>query len=444
MLFAMAWKFNSSRKRNPRFLVSPVEPLEERSLLSSAAVILWQMDPQIALDPAHGDQPDLPNTPAYVNPPGGYGLTLDASHSSGVLPTSTFTWTVTASGGRVTHLTGEQPALSLPQGNYKVKLQASGLAGTTKPVTTTTTIQVKDVLIVSIGDSYASGEGNPVVPANESTTGAHWAYSPDPAMNLQNADAHRSTISGPARVALELQEENPHEAVTFVSVANSGATISQGLLGPMPSIGNPSVQLPAEITEVKQIIGNRPTNVLTLSVGADDIGFAGEVESLVENTATGSPSLAAIQSSVDADLKALPGLYSKLNKAIKGLSAGKVVVTDYPDQTRNQNGVVSAIPGPLGTTLISTSDAQFASQTITVPLNNAIAAAAKANHWALVDISAAFSTHGYPSTDTWIRQLDESLEMEGSVDGFFHPNAMGEQAIAQLLLAAYQRGTAKA
>ena len=140
-------------------------------------------------------------------------------------------------------------------------------------------------------------------------------------------------------------------------------------------------------------------------------------------------------------MKALPGLYSKLNKAIKGLHAGKVLVTDYPDQTRNQNGVVSSIPGPLGTTLISTSDAQFLSNTITIPLNNAIAAAAKANHWTFVDILAAFSTHGYPSTDTWIRQLDQSLEMEGSVDGFFHPNAIGEQAIAQLLLAAYERTT---
>jgi lysophospholipase L1-like esterase len=441
MFFATAWTSPSARKRNPRILVASVEHLEIRSLLSSAAVILWQMDPQIALDQAHGDQPDLPNTSAYVNPAGGYGLTLDASHSSGVLPTSTFTWTVTGSNGHATHRKGIHPSLSLPQGKYKVTLQATGLADTTKPVTTSTTIQVKDILIVSIGDSYASGEGNPVVPANESPDGAQWAYSPNRTMNLQNAEAHRSTISGPAEFALQLQEENPHEAVTFVSVANSGASIRQGLLGPMQSIGNPSVRLPAEIAEVKQIIGNRPINVLTLSVGANDIGFVSQVESLIENTATGSPSLAAIQSSVNSNLKTLPGLYSKLNKAIKGLDAAQVLVTDYPDLTRNQNGVVSSIPGSLGTTLISTSDAQFASNTITIPLNKAISAAAKASYWTFVDILAAFSTHGYPSTDTWIRQLGESLEMEGSVDGLFHPNAVGEQSIAGLLLAAYEGTT---
>ncbi len=125
-------------------------------------------------------------------------------------------------------------------------------------------------------------------------------------------------------------------------------------------------------------------------------------------------------------------------KAIKKLRAGKVLITDYPDQTRNQNGVVSSIAGPPGATLFNLSDAQFFSASIAIPLNNAIAAAATANHWKFVDIFNAFLTHGYPSTDTWIRQYDQSLALEGNRDGFFHPNAVGEQAIAQQLLAAYQ------
>ena len=132
MMFAKAWKSRSSRKHKPRNLLSSDELLEARSLLSSTAVIVWQMDPQIALDPAHGDEPDLPNTAAYVNPPGGYGLTLDASHSTGIRPTSKFSWTVAGSSGQVTHLAGEHAALGLPQGQYTVKLQASGLAGTRK------------------------------------------------------------------------------------------------------------------------------------------------------------------------------------------------------------------------------------------------------------------------------------------------------------------------
>jgi lysophospholipase L1-like esterase len=437
MFFPTARNVRSSRSLRPRILRSTVECLEFRTLLSSAAVIQWMMTPQIAPDPAHGNQPDLPNTPSYVNPSGGYPLTLNASASKGIEPSTTFSWKVTGAKGFSKTLSGEDPGLSLQQGSYKVTLKASGLSGSNKPVTTSTTIQVKDVLIVSIGDSYASGEGNPVVPGIISP---EWAFSPDPAMNTQNADAHRSTISGPAQFALQLQQANPHEAVTFVSVANSGASIAQGLLGPMTSIGDSSVQLPAEIAEVKQIIGNRHIDDLTLSVGGNDVGFVADLESLIENTATFGfyPSLSSIQTQVTAALKSLPTQYAQLGKAIKGLNPTKVQVTNYPDLTHDQNGAVAAIPGPLDTTLISLADAQFASTQILAPLDAAVATAAKANHWTLASITAAFNTHGYPSTNTFIRQLDESIEMEGSADGTFHPNAAGEAAIAAQILAAYK------
>lgn len=107
---------------------------------------------------------DLPNTPEYVNPPGGYNVLLDASHSVGILPGTTFSWTVTNPGGQATSLSGEHPNINLPQATYSVRLTATGLSGKSRPVSTSTKVQVKDVLIVSIGDSYASGEGNPVVP----------------------------------------------------------------------------------------------------------------------------------------------------------------------------------------------------------------------------------------------------------------------------------------
>jgi len=442
MQFLPRWHRNSSRpRRSFKALKSKIETLEARTLLSSAAVIRWSMLPQIARDPLHGNEPDLPNTYAYVNPPDGYPVLLNASHSVGIQRATTFSWTVTSSTGHSTRLSGEDPSIDLQQGSYQVALTATGLRNTKQPLSAVTNIQVKDVLIVSIGDSVASGEGNPVVPG---ILFPEWAYSPDAAMNTENADAHRSTISGPAQFALELQEANPHEAVTFVSVANSGASIPVGVLGPMTSIGDSSVQLPTEIDELKQIIGIRHIDVLTVSVGADDIHFSTLAEDLIENTQFGSPSLNSIQSQFSTDLSQLPSHFVLLAQAIQGLSPSQVLVTPYPDLTRNQFGNVAALPLGLGVSLVNLADARFASSQLVAPLNAAVATAANQYNWTLVTkILTDFRTHGYPSTSRWFRTLGESYEMQGDYDGTFHPNAAGQLDIAQNLLAAYRASLGK-
>jgi hypothetical protein len=423
-------------RRARRRLEVRVEALEPRSLLSSVAVIQWQMAPQIAPDPNHGGAPDLPNTSAYVNPPNGYEVLLDASHSRGIGRSSTFTWTISQSGNVVTTVQGEKPDVDLPEGTYTVQLQAYKLRGMTGPVVVSNTVVVKDILIVSIGDSYASGEGNPVVPGYFGIGSPQWAYSPDPAMELENANAHRSTVAAAAQFALALQKSNPHEAVTFISVADSGASISQGLLGPMASIGDPSYPLPAEIDEVHQIIGSHPINVLTLSIGGDDIGFSTRIEQLIENTELGSPSLSTIQSQVNADLATLPQQFAMLDQAIKGLNPGKVLITGYPDLTRNSRGKVAPIVF-LGFDIISAQDAKFAANSIIAPLDQAVETAARANDWTYVNYSADFRTHGYPSSNSWIRDLNDSEEIEDSFDGAFHPNAAGHRDIAKRLFQAY-------
>jgi lysophospholipase L1-like esterase len=257
-------------------------------------------------------------------------------------------------------------------------------------------------------------------------------------MNTENADAHRSTIAAPAQFALQLQQSDPHEAVTFVSVANSGASIPVGVLGPMPSVGDSSHQLPAEMAELRQIIGTRHIDVLTVSVGADDIGFATLAEDLIENTEIGHPSQASILARFRTSLAALPQHYAALAQAIQALDPGQVLMTGYPDLTRNQHGRVAAFLGPGDITLISKRNARLASRKIIPALDAAIATAARTYRWTLVEgISADFRTHGYPSTTPWIRTLGQSLLMQGDVDGTVHPNAAGNQDIAARLLAAY-------
>ena len=419
--------------------VSSLESMETRLLLSAAAVISWRMAPQIALDPAHGNAPDLPNTSAYVNPAGGYQVLLDASKTPGLRPTSNYQWTISESGQVVATAQGERPSVSLPQGPYTVQLTVNGVRGADGPVVADQDIVVKDVLIVSIGDSYASGEGNPDVNGFYFLKSAQWAHSSDSAMNLQNAKAHRSTLSAPAQFALALQRSNPQEAVTFVSVANSGATIDQGLLNPMPSNIDSNYTLPGEIKEVAQIVGQHPIDVLTVTIGGNDINFSTRLKELASNSILGTTKLSAIQAEMKTDLASLPQKYAMLDQALQQLNPGKVLISEYPDLTRNQQGQYAPIKF-VGLDAISKVNVQFADENILMPLNQAIDTAAATNGWTVVGgLAATFRTHGYSSTSSWFQNVGDSLKDESTTIGAFHPNLKGQQAIARQILAVYNQ-----
>jgi lysophospholipase L1-like esterase len=213
----------------------------------------------------------------------------------------------------------------------------------------------------------------------------------------------------------------------------------------MSSIGDSSYQLPAQMDELKRIIGTRHIDVLTVSVGGNDVNFRTLVDDLIENTYSGSPSLPSILAEFRSSLIALPQHYAELAQAIQSVNPGQVLITPYPDLARNQKGNVATILSPLDIPLISKRDARFATTKLLPQLNAAVAAAAQTYHWSIVQgITADFRTHGYPSTTSWIRTLGESLEMQGDEDGTFHPNAAGHLDIARRLLATYLGTTSTA
>jgi hypothetical protein len=115
-------------------------------------------------------------------------------------------------------------------------------------------IKVNDILVVGVGDSFASGEGNPDVPVRLSRERAAdygvsnskldltgyparvgpWKQIGDRPFIEQNARwldqaCHRSLYSQQLRAALQLAVEDPRRAVTFVGLACSGAEITYGL-----------------------------------------------------------------------------------------------------------------------------------------------------------------------------------------------------------------------
>ena len=83
-------------------------------------------------------------------------------------------------------------------------------------------IQVKNRVIVSMGDSLASGEGNPDVPRP--------SFNDSPA-RWDNQRCHRSLSSFHALTARQLEVDDPHSTVTFLPLACSGAA-THDLLNP--------------------------------------------------------------------------------------------------------------------------------------------------------------------------------------------------------------------
>lgn len=136
-----------------------------------------------------------------------------------------------------------------------------------------TRLQVRDLFVVGIGDSFGSGEGNPDVPVRfardrAATYGRFgkdrfldgyparvggWetigdrAFIDNKAVWLDQA-CHRSLYSHQLRVALQLAIEDPHRAVTFVGLACSGAEITKGIF--LRYKGNEWVPTPPDLSQI--------------------------------------------------------------------------------------------------------------------------------------------------------------------------------------------------
>jgi lysophospholipase L1-like esterase len=143
----------------------------------------------------------------------------------------------------------EPMVLNIPYpGGARVSVRIDG------PPIAETDISVKDLFVVGMGDSFASGEGNPDDPVSFSRERAMeygkgprgitlagyparvggWSRIGDADFVKQNARwldqaCHRSLYSHQLRVALQLAIENPHRSVTYAGFACSGAEIIDGM-----------------------------------------------------------------------------------------------------------------------------------------------------------------------------------------------------------------------
>ena len=251
-------------------------------------------------------------------------------------------------------------------------------SGTEAPLRVTTNVEVRDIFIAGLGDSIASGEGNPDVAvalsdegfcfrsylggmsgqyfrpsrANFKGTRACEGSSDGPnalqtwqrfSAQWLNAACHRSLYSYQTRVALALAVRHPHIAVTYLPLACSGATVDEGLFESMPAreclvtknTMNCQGTVNAQLAELREALSaaqkrlpSRRLDLVLLSVGANDIDFSGLVADVIVEQSTErtifqqSGVLGSVEDSRATLRSELPQRFRRLRKALKPLVGG--------------------------------------------------------------------------------------------------------------------------
>jgi hypothetical protein len=260
-------------------------------------------------------------------------------------------------------------------------------SGPETPQHVTTEIRVRDIFIAGLGDSIASGEGNPdrqialaddgfcfrsylgsasaqfYRPSRAGYKGGRACEAPDTLQNWQrqsalwfNSSCHRSLYSYQTRTALDLAVQYPHIAVTYLPLACTGATIAEGLLGtqrareclPAKSGGACPVTVNAQLAELRDALAaakrrqpDRKLDLVLLSIGANDINFSGLVADVIVDTVTErilfrrTGVIGSVEDSRAALARDLPQGFGRLRDALKPLvgDMSHVVYVSYANPT---------------------------------------------------------------------------------------------------------------
>jgi hypothetical protein len=251
----------------------------------------------------------------------------------------------------------------------------------------TADIAVRDVLVAGLGDSIAAGEGNPdrAVKLEGGFCfkrflggGASQYYRPSragfgddrscengPSSPLAGSDwarhgarwmnpaCHRSLYSYQVRTALAIAIEQPHVAVTMLPLACTGATIGAGMFAGQRAddcpwvvgIDSCSGTTPAQFSELRDLMTalhrqqpNRNLDLVLLTVGANDVNFAGLVANVIVDAATErlllrqGGAIVDVADSQKALEQDLPDEFAQLRIALKPFVGGnlnRVVFVSY-------------------------------------------------------------------------------------------------------------------
>jgi hypothetical protein len=366
-----------------------------------------------------------------------FPVELDGCRSRGNgLPIESYRWTVRDPSGERMPVervgTCEARFEATSEGRHQVRLRVTSARGDDRQIRS---VVVDDALILVLGDSMASGEGNPP-----------WV----------DERCHRSTKSGLSLAARRLEDRSSRSTVTLVNLACSGAEVDSGLLGPYAGIDPPAVPDPnaefglgtappleAQIDAARRwLCGGdicrsdaRHVDAIFLSIGINDLSFSGIVVDCANPLNAPCQNDLGLQQDIETGLVQVATGLEDLAARLTGPFAGtEVYLMQYPDDPFNGRN------GGDGCGVLRWIDEDEAAWMHSVGrrLDANLKGFALRHRFYLVDgVARAFRGHGYCAGSTWFVGVAESFLRQRGKDGALHPNRRGHDALARRILAAW-------
>ena len=322
-----------------------------------------------------------------------------------------------------------------------------------------------EFVVASVGDSFASGEGNPLVPGQHDDDGQ---VTGEPEQwNASDPDAqqcHRSPLAHGGRAAEILQSRFPQFRIRFVHVACSGAQIGQGLVssyrGVEPEAGNP---LQPQVTQLNQLLGQTRIDALVVNIGVNDIGFGEIVKWCILFADIHCSGMTGLVDDTRASLAGLPTRFEILQASIRGTDTGpqeslpppflnalpgRVYLVEYPDPTRDEDGSTCHRSGdddPFRN--LTREELSWMQDEVLPGLNGAVRQAAEngaalGEPYTYVSGTMADSRrHGICASQPYFLSNRQALRSQGAdaadfgpfhfSNGIAHPNPLGHASVAE-------------
>ena len=332
----------------------------------------------------------------------------------------------------------------------------AGASLSSATATTGVTPQARPTALVTLGDSYVSGEagrwlGNSAVPLG-SRAGTDRAWSSAGLGGYDPAKVYGETAKGCDRsdVAPVLSNDVPVDAK--INLACSGAQTGNVFRASEGGTGQNGEQPQAD--QLAVVAATHDVETVVLSIGGNDLGFASIIQACVLAHATAARCEESQQAAVDA---AMPQARADVARAVDEVRAvlaaeGQpadsycLVLQSYPSPVPRgaDNRYAELLGGRLGIggCPIGNSDSDWARDDLVPQISELVASVAAERGTDFLDLSDAFAgrevcartasqSTGTPTPETgeWARFLD--TDVQGYTQESLHPNAYGQRAIGR-------------